>query len=310
MERHDAVVDVAIVRDALRSKVGVEVAAAARVVAAREVTELVDELVAAFPRLVERGGERDPLCRGKIAIARAMHALDRWHDDVFVSGVSLVQLEASFGAPGPPRGYEDTAAEVRAVCALAFAHAYRADALDVLADLLADPQRMARVAAAQALGDAGRPDAAALLRFKLRLGDDEAEVLGACVASLLVLAPRASVPFVIGLLARDDDRSTAAALALGERRVTEAAPAMIDWCRALSPATRARAGYVALALLRDDAANAYLVERVVEGARADAIAAGKALATFREDPGVAAKLREAARAHPDRAVRDAVLAML
>jgi hypothetical protein len=306
MARGDAPVEVEIVRAALRGTIGVVSAAAARVIAAREQTELIGELVAAFPRLVERGVERDPQCKGKIAIARTLHGLDRWADEVFVAGVSLVQLEPTFGAPPEARGREDTAAELRAVCGIAYAQSYRGDAIDVLADLLADPQRVARAGAAQALGDSGRPDASALLRFKLHLGDDEPEVLSACVASLLVLAPRTSLPFVIGLLRADDDRSTAAALGLGERRVTSATPALIEWCTSLRPATRARAGYLALALLRDDAANAYLLERVREGVRADAIAAGKALATFRDDPALAAALREAAAAHPDRAVRDAI----
>jgi hypothetical protein len=304
MDRGDAPVDTEALREALRGTTGVLAAAAARVIAARERTELVDDLAAAFTRLVEKGGERDPMCRGKIAIARALEQLDRWADEVFVVGATLVQLEPVWG------GREDTAAEVRAVSAMAYAHAYRADALDVLADLLADPHRMARVGAATALGDAGRPDAAALLRYKLRVGDDEPEVLAACVSSLLALAPRTAVPFVIALVQGDDDRSTAAALALGERRLTAAAPALIAWCDRLKPATRARAGYLALALLRDDAASDHLLARVREGTRADAIAAGKALATFRDDRALADRLRAAAAAHPDPAVRQELLAAL
>jgi hypothetical protein len=50
---------------------------------------------------------------------------------------------------------------------------------DVLAALLADPERTARVGAAQGLGDAGRPDASALRRFKLLAGDAEPEVVSA-----------------------------------------------------------------------------------------------------------------------------------
>ena len=304
MERGQAPVEPATVRDAARSKTGLVVATAARVVAAHGLTALADELAAAFPRLTERGVERDPLCKGKIAIARTLHDLDRWDDEVFVAGVTLVQAEPAWG------GAEDSAAELRGICGLAFAHAFRADALDVLADLLADPERVARVAAAQALGDAGRPDAAALLRYKVRVGDAEPEVLSACVASLLVLAPRAALPFVIGLLAGDDDRAIAAALGLGERRVVTAAPALIEWCERTPPATRARVGYLTLALLRDDVATGYLLARLTDGPRADAIAAGRALATFRDDPAHVARVRAAAAAHPDRAVVAEVAAAL
>src|SRR5262249_41836511 len=129
----------------------------------------------------ERPVERDPGCRGKVAIARALHKLDRWEEAVFARGVRHVQLEPVFGPP------EDTAAELRGVCGLAHAHFGRADALDILAELLADRERTARVAAAQGLGDAGRPDASALLRFKVLIDDAEPDVLAACFGSILAL---------------------------------------------------------------------------------------------------------------------------
>ena len=283
-------VDAAAVRDGLEHKTGIVVAGAARVVAARELEALVPAMAPAFARLVERGVERDPSCRGKIAIARALHELDRWDDDVFVPGVRLVQEEPVWG------GREDTAAELRGVCGMAFAHAHRPDALDVLADLLADPQRMARVAAATALGDSGRPDASALLRYKVRMGDAEPEVIAACLGSLLVLAPRASFELVASLLHGETDTATAAALALGESKRAEAAPLLIAWCDGITGATRARVGYLALALLRDDDANAYLLTQIREARDADAIAAARALATFRDDTRLAARMREAAAA--------------
>lgn len=281
-------VEASVVREGLESKVGLIVAGAARVVMARELDALIGAMAPAFARLSERGVERDPGCRGKVAIARALHELDRWDDDVFVPGVRLVQEEPVWG------GREDTAAELRGVCAMAFAHAHRPDALDVLADLLADPQRMARVAAATALGDSGRPDASALLRYKVRMGDAEPEVIAACLASLLVLAPRASFELVASLLHGETDTATAAALALGESKRAEAAPLLIAWCDGVTGATRARVGYLALALLRDDDATAYLLAQIREARDADAIAAARALATFRDDARLAARMREAA----------------
>lgn len=296
MERGEALPDPALLREVVRGKRGLVIAVAARVIASHGLGDLADELAAAFVRLCEQPVERDPQCKGKTAIARALHELDRWYDEVFVAGVTLIQLQPAWGAP------EDSAAELRGVCGLAFAHAGRADALDVLADLLADPQRITRFAAAQALGDAGRPDATALLRYKLRVGDEEPDVLTACVASLLVLAPRGALPLVLSLLHGDNDRAIAAALGLGERRIADAAPALIAWCDEIKPATRARVGYLSLALLRTDLGNAYLLGRVTDGSRADALAAGRALATFRADPALAAAVRAAAAAHPDPAV--------
>ena len=84
---------------------------AARIVAGREMLELASELAPAFVRLCERATDRDPGCRAKIAIARALRALDAWEDEVFVRGISLVQQEPVWG------GKEDTAAELRAECA-------------------------------------------------------------------------------------------------------------------------------------------------------------------------------------------------
>jgi hypothetical protein len=222
-------------------------------------------------------------CRGKIAIARALEQLDRWDDAVFPVGVRLVQAEPVWG------GREDSGAELRAVCAMAYAHTYRPDVLDVLADLLADPERMARVGAATALGDAGHADATALLRYKVRVGDPEPEVIAACLGSLLALAPERSLPLVAGLLdERDDDRAAAAALALGESKRPSAAPLLIGWCQRTTAALRARVGYVALAMLRDGAAVDHLLAvvatagkcRVRGDRRADALrrrrAAGRA----------------------------------
>lgn len=292
-------VSLAEIRDAIRAKVGVLVAGAAKLVAARQEISLYPELAPAFARLTERAVDRDPQCRGKIAIARALHQLDRWEDEVFVRGVRYVQEEPVWG------GREDTAAELRGVCGLAYAHAGRSDALDVLAELLADPQRMARTAAAQALGDSGRPDATALLRFKIRTGDPEPAVIGACFGSLLALAPTASLAYVAGFLDDNlDERAEGAALALGESRLAAAAPILIAWCERVTADVRARVGYLALALLRDEAGNARLIDVVATGAEDDALAALRALATFKADPRLTERVRTAARASRVRAVRD------
>jgi hypothetical protein len=284
-------------REALRSKTGVLVGAAAKLVAARELAALDAELAPAFTRLCERAVERDPQCRGKISVARALHQLDRWEDEVFVRGVTYVQEEPVWG------GREDTAAELRGVCGLAYAHAGRSDALDVLAELLADPQRVARSAAAQAIGDSGRPDATALLRFKIQTGDPEPAVIGACFGSILALAPKTSLAYVAGFLDGADERAEAAALALGESRLAAAAPVLIAWCERVFADLRRRVGYLALALLRDEGANARLLEVIASGAKQDAIAAVRALATFKADPRLRERIRAAAETNRDRAVR-------
>jgi hypothetical protein len=288
----------ALLGDALRSDIGVLVAPAARHVAEQTLYERADELVAAFERLLENGAKRDPGCRGKLAVVKALHALDRWDDRVFVAGLRCVQREGMLGADGRQ---DDTGAAVRGLCGIAHAQLGRHDALDVLAGLLADPERVARTGAARGLGDSGRVDASALLRFKLLIGDDEPEVLTACAESLLGLARASSVEFMLGLLGDHDDRAEVVALALGSARVGGALDTFVGWCAGARPEQRHRIGYLAIALLRSDEGNAYLLEAIGGEARSGALAAARALATFKDDEAVRDAVRAAA------ARRDAVL---
>jgi hypothetical protein len=293
------------VRSAVRSTSGVLVAAAVKRIVEHGLEALAaQELVPAYQRLLEKAVQRDPACRGKIAVARALHELDRWEDDVFLHGVTYVQEEPAWG------GAVDTAAELRGISGLAHAHFHRADALDVLAVLLADPERTARVASAQGFGDAGRPDAAAVLRYKLLQGDPEAEVLSACCESLLALQREAALGFLPRFLADVDERAEATVLALGASRLAEAVPHLERWCDYCRPEQRARVGYLALALTRTDAATARLLGVIREGRGADAVAAARALATFKDDPSVHRQIVEAAAAQRDRAARQEIEALL
>jgi hypothetical protein len=289
-------------RAALRSSTGFVVGAAAQLVGEHRLEAAVPELAPAFERLCDDPVKRDPGCRGKLAIARALHALDHWEDGVFVAGLTHVQREGW--------AQEDTAAELRGVCGLAHAHFARGDALDVLAELLGDRERTARIAAAQALGDAGRPDATALLRFKLLAGDAEPPVLAACIESLFALARDASYGFVVRLLAAHDERSEVAALALGGARFAAAFDPLAGWCIGATPEQRHRIGYLALALLRLDAATGYLLDAIRSHGRTDAVAAARALATFKDDAAVAEQLRVAAAEQRDEAARQDIAELL
>lgn len=296
----DAAASLGPLRDALESTTGALVAVAAEIAGDARLYALSDALVAAFARLCDEGNKRDPGCRGKVAAARALHAIEHWDDRVFVAGVRYQQHEGY--------GYQDSAAELRGICGLAHAHLGRPDALDVLALLLTDKELATRVAAARGLGDAGRPDASALLRYKLLTGDAEPEVLSACAEALLGLSGDAAHDFIVGLLADHDARAEVAALALGGARAPEALAALTRWCIGASSEQRHRVGYLAIALLRSDAGNAHLLDAIASHGAADAIAAARALATFREDAGVVALARAAAEDR-DRATRAAINAL-
>jgi HEAT repeat protein len=284
----------AALRKALRSRTGLVAAAAVDVVADCGIEPLIAELPAAFVRFLEDPVKRDPQCRAKIAIARALIELGRWEDDVFARGLAHVQREPVWG------GSQDTAAPLRGLCALAYAQLGHTDAPVAIADVLADPERAARLAAAQALGDSGRLEAIALCRFKILIGDEEPDVLGAALASLLSLDSRGSISFVAARLAdRDDAVADAAALALGESRLAGALPHLLAWCQEAVTASRRQVAHLALALMRHPDAERTLLETIQGESAADAASAIKALSTFAHDAELGARVREAAAANPD-----------
>jgi HEAT repeat protein len=275
-------------RAALQSKSGLVAAAAAEVAGEAGADELAGELEAAFARFLVDPVKRDPRCAAKLAIARALVELSRWSEEVFAAGIRDVQLEPVFG------GREDTAAGLRGVSALAYAQLGQPDAVIAIADLLADPEAIARAAAARALGDSGRPDAIPLLRFKARIGDAEAEVLSAVFGSLLALDPADSLSFVAGFLEASGPAADAAALALGESRSSGALPPLLRWVAGAASIERRRVGFLALALLRLDAATDFLLHQIRTEAPASAEAAARALAPFSHDGELAARVRAAA----------------
>ena len=287
--------ELAELRAALAARTGLLVAAAARVVGDLAIDSLVEALPAAFANLLDRPVERDPGCRGKVQVARTLIQLERWFEAVFTRGAAHVQREPIWG------GSVDTAAELRGLCGIAHARMAQGDALEVLAQLLADPERATRAAAAHGLGDSGRPDAIPLLRYKAIIGDPEPAVLATCLASLLALAPDSSVPFVAGFLAEGGERAEVAAIALGESRREAALPALLAWCNEVAGEPRA-VGFLALALLRLEPATEHLIAVVRRGEPIDAIAAARALATFRADPALARRV-DGASARRDAATR-------
>jgi hypothetical protein len=76
-----------------------------------------------------------------------------------------------------------------------------------------------------------------------------------------------------------------------------------------SPEQRHCIGYLALALLRAPAATAYLLDAIGSHGRLDAIAAARALATFKDDAAVAEQVHAAAQLQKDRAAREEIAAL-
>src|SRR5437870_3465820 len=197
---------------------------AAEVVGEFGLRDLVPELLAAFDRFLVNPAKTDPQCLAKNAVAEALTKLGHDDADFYRKGMRHFQPEPVWG------GQQDTAAHFRGTCAFGLVQSSCGDSLDVLTrlvDLLADPEKPARVDAARAAANYSRPEGIPLLRLKILTGDKDAEVAGACFAALLSLAPRESVEFVAGYLgSADADVALEAAAALGESKEPKAVEAL------------------------------------------------------------------------------------
>ncbi len=263
---------------ALRDSTNLVVARAAEIAGEWQSEALVADMVSAFARLAVDGVRRDPTCAAKIAIAEALRSMEYADETFWLAGLRLSQPEPSWGPP------IDTAAAVRAISALALARTGYTETLLELAPLLNDPELDARVGAIQGLTATFQLGAAALLWFKLLVGDAEPETYYQAFVGLLLLVPDRALPFVAGFLHHDRPGvSETAALALGESRREDALPLLASGLEnADDPATR-RSILLGMALLRSDAAMTFLIDTIRDGNDFDAQAALKALEIVRHD---------------------------
>lgn len=267
---------------------------------------LLERLPAAFERLMHDPVQRDPQCRGKAAIARALRRAEAQGDEVFLAGVRHVQHEPVWG------GRVDSAAALRGVCLMALVEQHHPRAMVEAARLLADPQAAARTAAARALAASGRTEVAEpLVRLRVEVGEREAEVLGECLGALLQLAPGPNLEVVAHLLGADDEGAAeAAALALGESRLSGALEPLRAQAERTVTRARRRVVLLAIALLRSDEAWSYLVELVEHGPPGAAVEAIEALAAFRHDERLRQRLQEVVQRRGDAALTRALAEQL
>jgi hypothetical protein len=206
-------------RKALKDRNNYLVSKAAAVVGDVRLEDLIPDLIAAFDRFLNDPVKSDPQCWAKTAIAKALKDLGHRDAKVFLRGIGHIQMEPVWG------GRADSAATLRGTCTLALVDCQLDDLaiLTHLADRLADKEKPVRIDAALAIGQFGSAEGAVLLRLKALLGDQEPEVTGQCLSSLLSLAPQDALRFVSGFLEHDDgDVCAEAAGALAAARESEA----------------------------------------------------------------------------------------
>jgi HEAT repeat protein len=265
-------------RKALTAKSNLIVAKAARLIAAAMSTELSDELAAAFDRMIAKGTSVDKACAAMIAIARSLVAMDYDGPNLFLSGVRHVQMEGSYGP------LIDTAAELREVCAMGLANSAYPHKLRELVLLMVDKEWRVRAGAIRAIAVVGTDSASLLLRYKMLIGDKDAEVMSDCFASVLLLEGSEGVKLVAEFTkSANPEIREAAILAIGASRRSDA----IDWLTARFAQTADPAGrkciLLALSTSRTETALEFLLKQIRDGTDATARLAADALAIHIRD---------------------------
>lgn len=271
----------------LTDKNGYLVGEAAEVTKKLELSALVPDLVAAFPRFLHDGVKSDKGCHGKNHIVEALLAFDAYEADTYLAGLRYQQLEPAFGEP------IDTAAGLRGLCAHALFHIRHPTALLDVAPLLFDKEAVTRAEAAAALGESGLDGAAAALHVKVLAGDREPDVLGAAYRSLLRLFPERYLGVVAEVLSSDEDGpAEAAAIALGESRVPGAFDALAGAAQETGLFRRTlESVLLGIALLRSDEALAFLTDLVDSAPEQKALDALSALALHRHVASLTSRLQ-------------------
>jgi hypothetical protein len=267
--------------------------------------ELVPSLQSAYARLLDKPLKQDPSCFAKKALARALVALDCNDVEFLLAGMSYRQLEPVWG------GTADTAADVRASCAMGLVATGYSRALVELTALLHDDEAVARICAVRAIACGNPREAELLLRAKALAGDEEPQVLGECFTGLLAVAPEDSIGFVAGYLGHTDDAvRELAALSLGESRLDAAlVPLKAAWNGVLVGEELRRALLRAAAAHRSEAAFDWLLAVVAEARVPVALEVVEALVIYRLNLKLKERLDAALRGRAEPTLRERFTAL-
>ncbi len=285
----DRVVQSAAIKPFLADKHFRVVAKAATLAGERSLPGLTPELIGAYARFLDDPVKRDPNCIAKGAIARALVSLSCENVDFFLNGSRYKQLEPVWG------GSADTAIDVRCSCAMGLVGTGYSRAVQELTALLNDKESRARAGAARAISCGNPREAEAVLRLKVLVGDEEAEVIGECFTGLLSIAPIECLPLVATYLSSESEGvRDFAALALGESRNPKAVEPLRNAWDAAGPFGDFRIVLIrAAALNRTEAAFDWLISLIEIGAQAHADAAVEALAVYERNTKLNERVKQA-----------------
>jgi HEAT repeat protein len=261
---------------------------------------LIPVLVAAAKSLMaEDSVKRDPGCEAKTAIVSTLVGWDADVPDFYLALGRYTQLESSFSMDPAFRAPKDTASEVRGLAAIGIARTRPTDAILVLTDLLADPEKVTRAHAARALGLWRGPEAVPLLRLKARLGDEDAETFSEVLGSLLRHDPRNHLAFVAEFLDVPKEATIeATALALGQSKIPTALQPLTDAYPRLRSSRIATTLLMAISLLRTPEAIEWLLRQLPSARHAEALMLLDALYIHHHDEKLLAHLPSLLEQHP------------
>jgi HEAT repeat protein len=272
----------------------------AKIALKNSLVDLADDLAKAFERFLKNGADTDKGCSAKLAIATMLYETGKGESDTFVAGIHHVQMEPVWGKS------VDTAGELRGVCALGLVRVGYRDVLSELADLLADKEPQARIAAARAIAYLGKDEGVLPLRTKILLGDSEPDVTGECMAALLRLAPTKLMSFVSRFLNNPDPATREQAMNAIAASKQPAAFELLrkKWDETIDPNAR-RQLLTAIAALRIEPAIAFLLEQIEDGSAAAARDTIEAMTTYRSDASVRARVETLVKERENDMVYDA-----
>jgi HEAT repeat protein len=285
----DRVVQSAAIKPFLSDKHFRVVAKAATLAGERSLPDLTADLLSAYARFLADPVKRDPNCIAKGAIARALVSLGCEDVGFYLDGSRYRQLEPVWG------GSADTAIDVRCSCAMGLVGTGYTRAIQELTTLLNDPESRARAGAARAISCGNPREAEAVLRLKVLVGDEEAEVIGECFTGILSIAPLECLPLVATHLSGENEGvRDFAALALGESRN----PKAVEYLRTAWDAAGSFGDFPvvlirAAALNRTEAAFDWLISIIETGAKAHADAAVEALAVYERNTKLNERVQQA-----------------
>jgi HEAT repeat protein len=286
----------ATLSEALRHGSGPVVGRAATMAMERGLPALTNDLASAIDRLL-RTQQRPAELVGCGEAITALYQLG-WRDPaIAVAGLAC--------APDARAHY--VVSQIRLAGALAAANLGHPSGMPVLGELLGDPDSSIRIATARILGSLASENADALLRLKVLCGDREIQVTYECLAALVRASGPAAREFFERLTTGRDPRTAEqAALALGETRATWGVQVLrTAWSGTRDGDLRATF-LLSVAMIRSQDGIEFLLRLVGDGLGRDARDAVEALGVLCDDPGVCARVVQAARERGDVAVGEAV----